>query len=85
MTNDFINYTLPEWAQQYVEYGEDTSLTQDETDQLDVFLSSVTAQHGEGYWSWPDEGQTFFTYRSDLDNMGSNCVNVRYVLMETTC
>ena len=79
--NEENYYTIPIWAIHYIEYGYDDNFTTEDENKLNKFLSLLPKG---GYFAWPndiDEEKGFISC-NDIDNLGSDCIEVKYVIIK---
>lgn len=65
---------VPDWAIQYLEYGDPTGLTEEETTEIETWLNENFPTGYVCEYLWDGEG----FYRSPLWGLATNCVPTNF-------
>lgn len=79
MVVPYIECTVPEWALCYVFNGDDSSLSNEDKESVDSFLNKLPEN---GSFSLDLSSDPYFSRSNDINDMGSNVVDIRYYYHE---
>lgn len=79
-----IEYSLPIWAIAAIVNGDESHMSDGETEVLDEFLAEVRDEFGTGHWSFPtdiDEAKEF-SFINEVDGLAGDIIIGEYIVMK---
>jgi hypothetical protein len=76
-------FIIPPWAMSPIFNGDESALGEEDIIYLDIFLDEVQRKCGVGHWSYDEDNELDFRIRNDIDNLGNDCYNCKYIVFPT--